>query len=461
MAKPTTEQQIKARSWLSKLPKAGKISWGDLSVSLVPVLILSVLALMLAMHYVRPAPPKTLNIVSGSEGSTYRRAAEKYAVILARNGITLNLLPSQGSVDNLRQLADANSKVDIGFVPGGIVGETDVSNLVSLGSVFYQPVTVFYRAAQPIERLSQLKGKRIAIGREGSGTQFLALALLKANGIKPDEGPSKLEPLEGSAAMQALIDQKVDAIFLSGDSASMANIRQMIRTPGISFYDFPQAEGYLRRFRYLSKIEIPAGAFDLGENLPAKPTIILAPTVELIARTDLHPALSDLLIEAAREVNGRATLMQKAGEFPAPLQRDIQISADAARYYQSGKGFMYRNLPFWLASLLDRTLVVLLPILVVLIPGVRMVPSIYGWRVKNRIYRYYGDLMALERAALLPLDVAQREALIQKLGDIEKAVITVKMPAAFADQIYILRQHINFVRHQLAPKAAATEVPVV
>ncbi|MES2491003.1 MAG: TAXI family TRAP transporter solute-binding subunit [Pseudomonadota bacterium] len=457
MADQKKEQQIKARRWLSKLPKVSKISWRDLSLSLGPVLLLSALALLVAMHFVRPAPPKTLNMVSGSEGSTYRKNAEKYADILKRNGITLNLLPSQGSLDNLEQLADPDSKIDIGFVPSGLGTDTDVSNLASLGSVFYQPVSIFYRAPKAIERLSQLKGKRIAVGREGSGTRFLALALLKANGIKPDEGPTKLESMEGAVAMQALLDHKVEAIFLSGDSAATSNLRQLLHTPGVIMFDYPQAEGYLRRFRYLSKIEIPAGAFDLGENLPAKPTIMLAPTVELIARQDLHPALSDLLIEAAREVNGRATLMQKAGEFPAPLQRDIPISNDATRYYQSGKGFMYRNLPFWLASLLDRTLVVLLPILVVLIPGLRMVPSIYGWRIKNRIYRYYGDLMALERAALQPLDTVEREALMQRLSDIENAVITVKMPAAFADQIYVLRQHINFVRMRLVPAAPAAE----
>ena len=458
MAEATTEQQRRDRAFLKRLPRLPRISWRDLIVTLGPVLLLSIAAVLLALHFVRPAPPTSLNMVSGPEGSSYRTMAEKYKAILARNGITLNLLPSQGSLDNLHQLVDLDSPADIGFVPSGFSAGTDISDLVSLGSVFYQPITVFYRGGKTLTRLSGLKGKRIAIGGEGSGTRFLALALLKANDIVPG-GATTLEPLEGVAAMQALLAGKADAIFLTGDSAAPANIRQLLHAPGISLFDFPQADAYVRRFRYLSKLELPAGSFDLGENIPEKPVNMLAPTVELVARWDLHPALSDLLIEAAREVNGRANLFQKANEFPAPLQHDFQISDDATRYYQSGKSFAYKHLPFWLASLLDRTLVVLVPILVVLIPGLRMVPSLYDWRVKNRIYRYYGDLMALERATLQPVDAEQRQALIRRLDEIEKAVIAVKMPGAFADQIYILRQHISFVRAQLVPGAVVPHFP--
>lgn len=459
MAEASTEQQRKNRLFLNRLPKIPRISWRDVAATLGPVLLLSIAAFALAMHFVRPAPPSSLNIVSGPEGSTYRAMAEKYKVILERNGITLNILPSQGSLDNLHQLADLDSDADVGFVPSGFSTGTDISNLTSLGSVFYQPVTIFYRSKKPLERLSELKGQRIAIGGEGSGTRFLALALLKANGIEPG-GKTTLEPLEGGAAMDALIGHKSDAIFLTGDSAAPANIRKLLHTPGIRLFEFPQADAYVRRFSYLSKLQLPAGAFDLGENIPEHSINMLAPTVELVARWDLHPALSDLMIEAAREVNGHATLFQKVNEFPAPLQHDFQISDDATRYYQSGKGFAYKHLPFWLASLLDRALVVLVPLIVVLIPGLRLVPSLYGWRIKNRIYKYYGDLMALERASLESMNGEQREALVKRLNEIEKAVIAVKMPSAFADQIYVLRTHINFVRGQLVPgSSAANRVP--
>lgn len=449
MENPTPESKSKDRAIFREMAKITRISWRDLAATAGPVLILSLLAILVTLHFVRPAPPTTLTISSGPEGSTFRTMAGKYQEILARNGITLKILPSKGSVDNLRSLIDEDSEVDIAFVTSGVAGDSDISDLVSLGSVFYQPIMIFYMRPTPLARLSELKGKRIAIGPEGSGTRYLALALLKGNQIEPN-GPTRLEPLEGVAAMDALLKHQVDAIFLTGDSAAPSNIRQLLHTDGVRLFDFPQADAYVRRFRHLSKLEIPAGAFDLGENLPSKPINILATTVELIARWDLHPALSDILIDAAREVHGKATLLQNAGEFPAPLPHEYPISDDATRYYKSGKGIAFRYLPFWLASLVDRALVVLVPILVVLIPGVRLMPTLYGWRVKNRIYRHYGDLMALERAALMPIAAEEKQTLIKRLNEIENSVITVKMPGAFADQIYILRQHIKFVRDQLA-----------
>ena len=433
-----------SRAWFG-IPR---VSWRDLVATLGPVLILGLAAALVAIHFVRPAPPHTLTISSGPTGSTYQSVAEKYGKVLARNGIKLVILSSQGSLDNLNRLTDPHSEVDIAVVQGGVTGSGDISDLVSLGSMFYEPLTIFYRSPAPLLRLSQLKGKRIAVGPEGSGTRFLALALLKANGIQPDD--AGLSNLEGTVAMKALLGHQIDAIFLSGDSAAPGSIHELLHAPGIRLFDFTQADAYVRRFPYLSKLELPAGSFDLGDNLPPQPLNMLAPTVELLAHSDLHPALSDLLIEAAREVNGRATLLQHAGEFPAPLQHAYPISADAQRYYKSGKSIAYRYLPFWLASLLDRALVVLVPLLVVLVPGLQVVPALYGWRVKNRIYRRYGDLMALERASLEPLSPEKKALLVTRLDEIEKSVINVKMPGAFADQIYVLRQHIKFVREHLA-----------
>jgi TRAP-type uncharacterized transport system substrate-binding protein len=430
-----------------------RISWRDLAASLGMVLLLSAVAIWIAFHFVRPAPPDTITIASGPEGTTLWTYAEQYRKILARNDVTLKILPSEGSVDNLKRLSDPNSNVDVGFVQGGLFNLVDTGNLVSLGSMFYEPLAVFYRGA-PLERLSELKGRRIAIGLEGSGTRILALTLLKANGIEPN-GATKLLNLEGNDAVQALLKRKVDAAFLMGDSATPASMRELLHARGIRLFDFVQGEAYVRRFRYLSKLELPPGSLDLGNNVPLKPLTLVAPTVELIAQRDLHPALSDLLIEAAREVHGHATLIQRAGEFPAPLDHEYPISNDAARYYKSGKGFVYRYLPFWLGSLVDRIALVVLPLLVVLVPGLRLVPTLYGWRIKTRIYRRYGELMALERAALSQPTPEQRTELLKHLDDIEKTMIAIKMPGAFADQVYVLREHINFVREQLAKNADA------
>ncbi len=431
-----------------------RISWRDLAASLGPVLLISILAIWVAVHFVRPAPPDTIVITSGPEGSVGRATAEKYAKILERNGVTLKILPSEGSLEKLKRLGDPKFTVDVGFVQGGLAEAAEISDLVSLGSVFYEPVLVFYRAPEPIDRLSELQWRRVAIGPEGSGTRFLALSLLKANGIEP-KGPTKLLDQSGQAAAQALLTHRIDAAFLTGDSATPATIRQLLHTRGIRLFNLPQADAYVRRFHYLSKLELPPGALDLGSNLPSRPLALVAPTVELIARPDLHPALSDLLIEAARDVHSRPTLFQRAGEFPTPLEHEYRISSDAARYYKSGKGFVYRYLPFWLASLVDRAAVVLVPIVVVLIPGLRLVPTIYGWRVKARIYKRYGELMALERVALSQPSPEQRAELLRRLDEIEKTVITVKMPGSVADQLYVLRQHITWVRERLIPGATA------
>jgi NMT1-like family len=313
--------------------------------------------------------------------------------------------------------------------------------------VAYVPIAIFYHGPT-VTRLSEFKGLRIAIGAEGSGTHEVALALLKANGIEPG-GTTTLLPLSGDEAAQALVSDQIDAAFLTGDSAQPAVMGKLYRTPKVQFYNFTQAEAYARRFPYLAEIHLPMGAFDLGKNLPSAPIQMVAPTEELVARDSLHPALSDLLIEAAREVHGKANVLQHAGEFPAPLVHDFPISDDAARYYKSGKSFLYRILPFWIASLVDRLLVVVVPLIVVLVPALRLVPSLYAWRVKSRIYRWYGALIAIERGALNETSAEERQSLIDKLDEIEESVNGLKMPLAYADQFYVLREHIGFVRQRL------------
>jgi NMT1 family protein len=429
-------------------PKMSRVYWRDLAVTVGPFVVLVVAAFWIAFHYVRPAPPRSIVMTSGIEGSTFQVSAERYREILARQGVTLKIVPSQGSLENLKRLSDPKFEADIGFVQGGLSAYGDPSRLMSLGSVFYVPVLIFYRAPQPIRLLSELGGKRIAIGREGSGARVLAETLLKANGIAAG-GPSKLLDLEGKAAEDALLKGEADAIFVMGDSATRETMRELLHASGLRLFDFVQGDGYVRRFRYLSKIELPPGSIDLGKNTPAETLNLVAPTVELIARTDLHPALSDVLVEAAREVHGRATLLQKAGEFPAPLEHEYRVSEDAMRYYKAGKGFAYKHLPFWIASLVDRALVLLVPIAVLLIPGLRVVPLLYRWRINGRIYRRYGELMALERVAFGQTTAQQRAELLKRLDEIERRVITVKLPASVADQVYVLRQHLQFVRSRI------------
>ena len=415
----------------------------------VPLLLVGVLAVYLALHFVRPAPPNTLTIAAGPAGSRFDRAALQYQKILARNGITLKIVATEGSIDNLRRLRDARAHVDIGFVQTGTIGTGEAGHIVSLGSMFYEPLYIFYRGTRRVELLSAFQGRRIEIGPEGSGTRALALALLDANGIRPG-GQTALLDLDGEPAKNALLHHQADAIFLAGDSASAATIREVLHEPDVQLYDFPQADAYLRRFHYLSELTLPAGSFDLGDNIPATPIKLVAPTVELLAHDDLHPALSDLLIEAATEVHGHASLLQSAGQFPTPLLHDFPISADAARFYKSGRSLMYRFMPFWLASLISRTLVAVVPILLLLIPALRYLPALYNWRYRRRINQRYGQLMALERESLRVRSPEQRAQLLARLLDFEKGLITLRIPGSQADQLYVLRQHMQFVRDNLA-----------
>ena len=435
-----------------------RISWRDAALTYGPFLLVIVVVLALTLHFIRPAPPTTIVMSSGAEGSMFEVFAGRYAKILARQGVTLKILPSQGSLENLKRLSDPSFKVDVGFVQGGIASQGDANNLVSLGSVFYVPVLVFYRAPQPIKFLSELDGKRIAIGREGSGARVLAETLLKANGIAAD-GKSKLLDLEGKSAQDALVKGAADAAFVMGDSATPATMRELLHTNGVRLFDFVQSDAYVARFRYLREIELPPGSLDLGKNTPPQTLALLAPTVELIARPSLHPALSDMLIQAAQEVHGRATLLQKAGEFPAPLEHEYRISDDAQRYYKSGKSFAYRNLPFWLASLVDRIVIVLVPLAVVLLPGLKVVPWLYKWRINARIYRRYAELMALERVAFSEATPKQRADVLKRLDEIERRIVSDKLPPSAAEQLYVLRQHIHFVRNRLLQEAPSSPAP--
>ena len=234
-----------------------------------------------------------------------------------------------------------------------------------------------------------------------------------------------------------------------GDSATPEVMRSLREVPGIELVTFRQAEGYLRKFRFLSKLTLPEGAIDLGRDYPPRTIELVGPTVELLARDDLNPALSDLLIRAAREIHGGPGLYRNAGEYPAPLARDFPVSPDAERFYKSGEQFLYKRLPFWLASLTDRLLVLLLPLFVVIVPATRLAPAIYRWRVRSHIYRFYGLLMSLEREARSDRTPEGRDRVRARLDDIAREVSELKTPPAFADQLYVLRDHVAIVRRRL------------
>ncbi|OLL30796.1 C4-dicarboxylate ABC transporter substrate-binding protein [Burkholderia sp. SRS-W-2-2016] len=425
-----------------------RAEWRDHVLPYFVTALLIALVVVLIVWVVNPAPPRTLTISAGPRDSSFAAAAQQYRKILARHGIHLNVLESDGSVQNLQRLLDPKQKVDIALVQGGVAAGLDTSSLMSLGSVFYVPVVVFFRGSE-LTQLGQLEGKRIAVGREGSGTRLLALQLLAANGIEPGDATT-LVPTDGLQAATQLVAGEVDAAILSGDSTTRDLMLRLLRVPGIGVMNFDEASAYTRLFPFLDQIDLPPGVLDLKRRIPPDTVHLISPTVELVARRTLHPAISDLLIEAAQEVHGTAGLLQRAGQFPNPVAHEYQISEDAQRYYRTGKSFLYRTLPFWLASIGDRTLVLLLPVAVLLVPAMRVIPALYRWRVRSRIYRYYGSLIAIERHALAGATDDERTDLLARLDEIELALNRLRMPLAYADAFYVLREHVGFVRNRLS-----------
>jgi len=415
------------------------------TLSLIAVCLIGLVAGFGLFWFVHTAPPHILTLTSGLPGSSFDRNAQLYRDILKRNKVTLKIVPSQGSLENLQRLE--RNAVDVGFVQGGIADGTNSQKLVSLGSLAYQPLLVFYRSTNTVRFLSEFAGQRLAVGAEGSGTRALALNLLQTNGITPGDA-TRFLGLDAEAAAQALLAGTVDVVFLMSDSASSQTMRTLLRSPGVQVLSFEQADAYTRRYSYLNALRLPEGGIDLGKNLPAQDVWLIGPTVELVARPDLNPVLSDLLIEAAQEVHGKAGMFQRLHEFPAPLEHgEYAISTDAIRFYSKGKSFLYSKFPFRLASLINRMLVLLVPI-VLLIPSLRMIPAAYRWQMQLRIRRWYRKLIALERE-LRAVGPAEHDELLQRLDEIERAVKQLKMPASFADQFYNLRAHIDYVRLKL------------
>lgn len=293
------------------------------------------------------------------------------ARFLAKNGVELRELPSAGSIENLKRLLDEDDDTEFALVQSGTANGVNTERLFSLGSLYYEPLWIFYRADADLDRLTQLKGRRIAIGPEGSGTRKLALELLEANGL--DGKNSALLPLGGLQAVEALNSRKVDAVFLVGSERSAA-VWSLFYSENVRLMSLAHAEAYSRRFPHLARLTLPKGAIDLVRNIPSRDVTLVSPLATLVAHESAHPALIQLLLQAAQEVHGEAGIFQRPGEFPRAGQADFPLSPEAERFYKSGKPFLQRYMPFWAANLLDRMFVMLLPVIALLIPILRFAP---------------------------------------------------------------------------------------
>ncbi|HKC43381.1 MAG TPA: TAXI family TRAP transporter solute-binding subunit [Burkholderiales bacterium] len=410
----------------------------------VPALVILVAGFWFTAQFIKPAPPTRLVIATGGDGGAYQRFAAQYKPLIERNGVEFVERSTAGAVENLALLRSPDvEELDVAFVQGGLGVGSDADGLVSLGSVYYEPLWVFYRAKEPSDRLVQLRGKRIAIGAEGSGTRKLGLELLEASGAAA--APTKLSPLGGLEAVEALRGGQVDAIFLVGPANSGA-VWASFFGEGFRLMSFAQADAYVRRWPFLSRLTLPRGAIDLVRDIPGSDVTLVAPVATLVARESIHPALVGLLLDTATEVHGKPGLFQRAGEFPNPQQVDFPLSSEAERFYKSGRRFLQRYLPFWAANLIDRLIVLLIPLVALALPLMRIVPSLYGWRVRSRVYKWYGQLKFLEAAWRKDPNARPRAEWLKELDELDARVNRVRTPLAFANQLYILREHIGLVR---------------
>ena len=426
--------------------KAGLLSLRDLFATAWWIFLIVGIGFVVAFQFVEPAPPKRIVITTGGEAGAYYQFAQRYAAILAKNGITLEVKSSAGSLENLARLQ--SDEAQVGFVQGGVMppkedpDAEDDSGLLSLGSLFYEPVWVFYRGERDLTRLTDLRGKRIAIGQEGSGVRQLAQQLLAANEIEAGE---HLVPLSGLTAAEELQQGRIDAAFIIA-SESAPVVQVLLRSPGIRLMSFAQSGAYQRRFPFLTKLTFPQGVADLVRDFPPNDIKVLAPTANLIVRDDLHPALQSLLLQAASEVHGKSGFFQDQGEFPSYKDQMLPLSPDAARYFKSGPSFLQRYLPFWLAVLVDRLIVLLLPVVALLIPLLKVAPAIYTWRVRSKVFRCYGELKFLEDDLKNHFDRARLAEYRSRLDALEDEAVQLHVPLGFTDLVYTLREHVNLVR---------------
>ncbi len=424
---------------------------------LVTVLIAVVLGI--TTQLLQPGAPRRIVLASGSTNGVYHRYAQRYVELLAREGVTVNERLTEGAVENLQLLLDPKSGVDVAFLQGGLAEPPRTDGLVMLASLYYEPLWIFYRDPKTLTDLRSLHGRRIAVGAPGSGTRALALQMLALNGVVENglgRDNTDIVPLGGPAAISALRTGEIDAaIFVGG--AGIPAIQQALRDPAIKFMSLARADAYPRRFPFISKLTLPAGTLDLELGIPERDADMIGTKAMLVARDGLHPALVNLLLDAAREIHGEQGYFEAAGEFPGIAKVDLRVSPDADQHKRFGPSLLYRYLPFSVAAFVERAIIVLVPLLVVIVPLVNILPQVLRWRVRSRIYRWYGELALLERDVGTRQGSLPIEKWMDHLDRIEHAVARIHIPASFASEAYTLREHVGLVRRAIAAKAASVE----
>jgi TRAP transporter TAXI family solute receptor len=418
----------------------------ELLEATMPSVLLILIALIVAYKFIDPAPPRKIVISTGNPELNYTTFASLYEVFLKREGITLESRGSTGDVENIKRLKDPESGVDIAFVQDGIASSEGAGSLLSLGSLYYEPVWIFCRCKNEISHLSSLKGKRIAVGRKGEGTRVLAMKLLDASGI--NEKNATLVSIGSEDSAHALLKGDVDAVIIV-DIPDSPIINKILENRSISLVSLNDAEAFTRQFSYLHHLVLPEGSLSIERNIPSHDIDLLAPTATLVVKDNMHPALVYLMLKVISQVHSGAGMLHKKGDFPSAKDSDFPLTSQAVNFYQSGLPFMDKYLPFWAATFVNRTLIVILPLLVILIPLTRIIPTVYIWLVKRKLFRYYGELRYIETQLGGNTQGKNTNEYLEKLNEIEEMVRNVKLPITFSQHAYELRAHIELVRSKI------------
>jgi uncharacterized protein len=413
------------------------------------------LAALIATYvmFVELPPPHQIVIASGSQNGAYYRFARKYAEELKKDGISVEVRETAGSVENLRLLTQDGSGVGLAIVQSGVATASEIEKLCALGSLYHEPLWVFYRSEAPIERLSQLAGKRLGVGPKGSGTNAIALKLLALNGLLGLESAREnshavMVEEDVASAAKALMKGELDATFFVA-AFEADYVQALLHDPHVRLLSFLQHEAYHRRLRFLASVTFPAGMANLGQNLPAQDVALLAPTAMLVARKDFHPALVPLLLTTATRIHGRGDELSEPGEFPSESYCDFSLNDDAKRFYKSGQPVLQQLLPFWLASLADRAKVMLIPLVMLLMPLFKVAPPLLRWRTRRKIYRWYSDLRSIDQRLVDDLSSTELDQELARLTKIEHQIARVDVPLSYMEEFYHLRLHLGMLRQRL------------
>jgi TRAP-type uncharacterized transport system substrate-binding protein len=425
------------------IPKGERVSRRFLVIVTIVVVALTAAGIWLTFSLLRPTPPHTVAMAIDPEGSFSAEVGKRYREILARDGIELRLVPSAGAVESMARLRDAKSAISIAIVPGGISNRQESPGLVSLGTLFYEPLWLFTRGRLP-EKHEQLRNLRISIGPEGSASHVLALEFLARVGVI-EQRSATLLPLTPQQSSAKLLNGDIDVAVLMGAWETPV-VRQLLIAKEINLVDIRRADAFVALYPFLNKVVLPAGVADMAENRPPTDVQLIAAKASLIVRDDLHPAIQYLLLEAASQIHSGPGVFDRAGQFPAPESIDLPLSTHARQFYKTGSPFLQRNLPFWLAVLVQQVLVLLLPVVGVLYPLVRVAPKAFVSIASRRVYGLYSELRLLERDLDSPGSAKDDEDFMGRLDRLEQRASRLWVPPSLRPQLYNLRLHIRLVR---------------